>query len=89
MSRTRRGMPAVLAALAVALVLPTAALAATKPGVSTGGASKVTITTATLNGKVNPHAAPTTYFFQYGTTPAYGSRTPDTSAGGDHTFTTP
>jgi hypothetical protein len=83
MSRTRRGTPAILAALALALVLvlPATALAATKPGVSTGGASKVTITTATLNGKVNPHAAPTTYFFQYGTTPAYGARTPDASAG--------
>jgi hypothetical protein len=81
MSRTRRGLPAVLAAFAVSLAVPALAAAATKPGVSTGGASKVTITTATLNGKVNPHGAPTTYFFQYGTTPAYGSRTPDTSAG--------
>jgi hypothetical protein len=81
MSRTRRGLPAVLAALAVSLAVPALAAAATKPGVSTGGASKVTITTATLNGKINPHAAPTTYFFQYGTTAAYGSRTPDASAG--------
>jgi hypothetical protein len=81
MSRTLRGLPAVLAALAVSLAAPALAAAATKPGVSTGGASKVTITTATLNGKVNPHTAPTTYFFQYGTTAAYGSRTPDASAG--------
>jgi hypothetical protein len=81
MSRTRRGTFAALIAFALALAVPAMAAAATKPGVSTGGASKVTITTATLNGKVNPHGAPTTYFFQYGTTPAYGSRTPDAAAG--------
>jgi hypothetical protein len=81
MSRTRRGTFAALIASALALAVPAIAAAATKPGVSTGGASKVTITTATLNGKVNPHAAATTYFFQYGTTPAYGSRTPDAAAG--------
>ena len=81
MSRTRRGTPAALTALALALAVPAIAAAATKPGVSTGGASKVTITTATLTGKVNPHGAPTTYFFQYGTTTAYGSRTPDAAAG--------
>jgi hypothetical protein len=82
MSRSRRGAPAVLAALALALAVPGIALAATKPGVSTLGAAKVTITTATLTGKVNPHGAPTTYYFQYGTTTAYGSRTADTGVGG-------
>jgi hypothetical protein len=81
MSRTRRGAPAVLAALALALAVPAIAAAATKPGVSTLGASQVTITTATLTGKVNPDGAPTTYYFQYGTTTAYGSRTPSAGAG--------
>jgi hypothetical protein len=81
MSRTRRGAPVVLTAIALALTVPAVAAAATKPGVSTGAASKLTITTATLNGKVNPHGAATTYFFQYGTTAAYGSRTADPSAG--------
>ncbi len=81
MSRTRRGMPAAVAALGLALAVPAIAAAATKPGVSTLGASKLTITTATLTGKVNPHGAATTYFFQYGTTTAYGSRTPDAAAG--------
>jgi hypothetical protein len=83
MSRTRRGAPAILAALtlALALAVPAVAAAATKPGVSTLGAAKVTITTATLTGKINPHGAPTTYFFQYGTTTAYGSRTPNAGAG--------
>jgi hypothetical protein len=81
MSRIRRGTFAALIALVLVLAVPALAAAATKPGVSTGGASKVTITTATLNGKVNPHGAATTYFFQYGTTTAYGSRTPDAAAG--------
>jgi hypothetical protein len=81
MSRTRRGAPAVLAALAFALAVPTIAAAATKPGVTTLGASKVTITTATLTGQVNPHGAPTTSYFQYGTTTAYGSRTPNAGVG--------
>jgi hypothetical protein len=74
-------MPAAIAALGLALAVPSMAAAATKPGVSTLGASKLTITTATLTGKVNPHGAATTYFFQYGTTTAYGSRTPDAAAG--------
>jgi hypothetical protein len=81
MSRTRRGTPAVLVALAFALAVPTVAVAATKPAVSTLGAAKVTITTATLTGKINPHGAATTFYFQYGTTTAYGSRTPSTAVG--------
>ena len=81
MSRTRRGRPAPWPRSRSRSPLPAIAAAATKPGVSTGGASKLTITTATLNGKVNPHGAATTYFFQYGTTVAYGSRTPDAGAG--------
>ena len=76
MSRIRRVGPA-LALAALALAVPAVALAATKPGVSTLGAAKLTITTATLTGRVNPHGAATTYYFQLGTTTAYGSRTPD------------
>src|SRR4051794_32772653 len=81
MSRTPRGTSAAPPPPPPPPALPPPAAAAPQPGVSTGGASKVTITTATLNGKVNPHGAATTYFFQYGTTPAYGSRTPDAGAG--------
>ena len=81
MSRTRRGASAVLAALALALAVPAIAAAATKPGATTLGASKVTITTATLTGQVNPHGSPTTFYFQYGTTTAYGSRTPNVGVG--------
>jgi hypothetical protein len=81
MSRTRRGTSAACAAFALALAVPAMAAAAAKPGAATLGASKVTITTATLNGQVNPNGSPTIYYFQYGTTTAYGSRTPDVGAG--------
>lgn len=81
MSRTRRGTSAALAALALTLAVPAMAAAATKPGATTLGATKVTITTATLTGQVNPHGAPTIYYFQYGTTTAYGSRTPNVGVG--------
>jgi hypothetical protein len=81
MSRIRRGAPAALAAVALALIVPPVAAAATKPGVSTGGAAQVTINSATLTGQVNPHGVSTAYYFQYGTTRSYGSRTASTSAG--------
>lgn len=58
-----------------------AAQAATKPTVSTGGASRITQTSATLTGKVNPNGARTTYFFQYGTSNLYGATTGPTDAG--------
>jgi phosphodiesterase/alkaline phosphatase D-like protein len=45
------------------------------PGVSTGPASGVSSTTATLTGVVNPNGATTTYEFQFGLTTAYGMQT--------------
>jgi len=45
------------------------------PTTSTGGAT-VTTSGATLYGEVNPNNAPTTAYFQYGTTTSYGSQTP-------------
>jgi hypothetical protein len=59
----------------------TTALGATPPGVSTGKATAVTQQTATLNGTVNPHGVPTAFYFQFGQTKAYGSRTPTSDAG--------
>jgi len=64
----------------LALALPAAAAAA-PPGVSATGASKVTADTAVLDGTVNPMGQATTYFFQYGTTTAYGKNTPIGNAG--------
>jgi hypothetical protein len=80
--RSTRGLAAAAAAAALALIAPTAAPAAvTRPAVTTGPAAAVTITTATLTGRVNPRGRATTYFFQIGTTRAYGGATAVTAAG--------
>lgn len=50
------------------------------PAVTTGAASGVTDTAATLNGTVNPEGAATTYQFQYGTSTSYGSVAPASPA---------
>jgi hypothetical protein len=51
------------------------------PSVTTGAATSVTSSTATLNGRVNPNGYTTTYYFEYGTTTSYGTTTTSTSAG--------
>jgi hypothetical protein len=68
-------------ALAALCCGATVSVAATPPGVSTGKASAITQQTATLNGTVNPHGVPTAFYFQFGRTKAYGSRTPTGDAG--------
>jgi hypothetical protein len=74
--------PLVASALALALVVPASAQAAsTKPAVTTGAAADVAIQTATLTGSVDPNGAATTYFFQFGTTSLYGAQTGTASAG--------
>ena len=47
------------------------------PTVSTGGATAITATSATLNGSLNPQDQATTYHFEYGTTSGYGATTPN------------
>jgi plastocyanin len=51
------------------------------PLVSTGSATAVSETEATLNGTVNPSEQETSYFFEYGTTTGYGQKTTEASAG--------
>ena len=51
------------------------------PTATTTMATAVSSSAATLNGSVNPEDVPTTYYFQYGTTAAYGSKTAAQSAG--------
>ncbi len=51
------------------------------PTVTTGSASQVTSSSATLNGTVNPNGAGTNYYFEYGTTTGYGSATASAGAG--------
>jgi hypothetical protein len=72
---TLRRFGMVLAVAISALAAPAANAAA--PSASTGAATSVTSTSATLTGEVNPNNEPTTYYFEYGTTNTYGTRTPD------------
>lgn len=71
---------ALLICLALA-VAGTAVATAAPPGATTTAASDVTATTATLNGTVVTDGA-TTYHFEWGTTTAYGSRSPEDSVSG-------
>src|SRR3712207_6114717 len=68
--------------VAVAMYAPSAALAEA-PGATTTAATNVTFQTATLNGVVNPNKEDTTYYFEYGTTTAYGTKTPSAVEGGN------
>ena len=51
------------------------------PDAVTGAAGGISSTGATLTGSVNPNSRPTSWFFEYGTSTAYGSRTPSQSGG--------
>jgi hypothetical protein len=51
------------------------------PVVVTGSASSVTATSATLNGNVNPSSRATTWYFEYGTSTNYGTKTAAKDAG--------
>jgi uncharacterized repeat protein (TIGR01451 family) len=53
-----------------------------KPAVLTDPASGRTYHGATLHGKVNPNNAQTTYYFEYGPTTSYGSKTGASHASG-------
>lgn len=46
------------------------------PTVTTTAATPISSTTATLNGTINPNGNAATAYFEYGTTPDYGSQTP-------------
>jgi len=51
------------------------------PGARTDVATSVTASTASLAGTVNPYWTTASYYFEYGTTTAYGSKTAQQSAG--------
>ena len=51
------------------------------PAVVTGAPTAVTTTSATLNGTVDPSGRPTTWYFEYGTSTGYGTKTPVKDAG--------
>jgi hypothetical protein len=46
------------------------------PVVISGAATELTVTGATLNATVNPEAEATTWYFQYGPTTSYGTKSP-------------
>ena len=72
----------ILTLLAAALPAAAGAQTLAEPPVAvTGAADSLTETTANLNGSVDPNGSSTTYYFQYGTSAAYGLLTPDTDAG--------
>lgn len=47
------------------------------PTATTGGASSIGTTSATLNGNVNPNGLSTTWYFEWGTTTGYGNSIPN------------
>jgi hypothetical protein len=55
----------------------------TPPGAATGAATGIGTTTATLNGTVDPNSRDTTFYFEYGTSTSYGTKTAVKSAGSD------
>jgi hypothetical protein len=65
-----------IAALAASLLISASAQAAV-PTVTTGNANNLTQTSAKLNGTVKPNNQATTYHFEFGTTTAYGTNTPE------------
>ena len=64
----------------LALVFASAALAAA-PTATTGPATVVGSTSATVGGSVDPHGQATTWWVEYGTSTSYGSKTAAANAG--------
>lgn len=83
--------PALLALLTIAMAVgatqPAYAPPAKRPQVSTGDATAIGQTAATLQGSVNPRGLATTYRFDYGQTSSYGQSTTPVSAGSGTTAT--
>jgi hypothetical protein len=87
MSRTSLGRLGLMfvSLLGLMAVFSGPALAAGKPISTVSAATNKTLTTAQLNGTVNPNGAATTYKFEYGKTALYGKSTTVTSAGSGST----
>lgn len=82
--RTRSFAPLVLLGFALIAVAPATA-AARAPVVTTGGVANVTSNSALLHGSVNPEGKETVYYFQIGTTKAYGASTAAVNVGSGST----
>lgn len=79
MNRTRTIF--LLIAALLALAIPSTAIAAGRPSATTGKASDLSPSSATVSGTLNPNGLVTTWYFQYGPSTRYGSRTPAQDAG--------
>ena len=77
----KRTMLAAVAVSAVTFVLFGGIARAAAPTATTGPATAIGATTATVTGSVVPGGQATTWYIQYGTTTAYGSQTAKASAG--------
>jgi virginiamycin B lyase len=60
---------------------PDSAFESIVPGAATGLVTKAGAEEATLNGIVNPNGLATKFYFEYGTTKSYGTKTAEVSAG--------
>jgi hypothetical protein len=60
---------------------------ASAPVAVTGSATGVTVTSATLHGTVDPNGRATSWYFEYGTSTSYGSKTTAQGAGSGTTVT--
>ena len=69
------------ASIAAAVLGASASAAPVAPSVTTSTATAVATSSESVLGTVNPSGSPTRYFFDYGTTTAYGSTTPSQDAG--------
>ena len=78
---SRGSLACAVLALAVAALSASQALATAAPAATTGPAQQVQFASATVSGTVNPSGAATSYYFEYGSTSAYGVQTSPTSAG--------
>lgn len=83
MSTTIKRALFVIASTVALAVSAGPALAATAPGATTAPASNVTSTSATLNGLVTPNKSTTTYYFEYGTSTSYGTKTTSATVAGN------
>ena len=78
---SRNGGLAIVALSAMAWLPAAATAAPARPAAITDRATAVSQVGARLNGSVDPNERQTTAYFEYGTTSAYGSRTPDVAVG--------
>lgn len=81
----KRGLRLWMVIVAATALTAGIALGASTPSVTTQPATSIANTTATLHGTINPNGATTLYYFEWGTTTAYGFRSPAHSVSGTKT----